>query len=104
MDKKLTFALLCFLAVILLFIVTHHFTEKFIDEPSPFLSVNAPANLSNTKPVDDAPLFTFANNICDPSCCGKSDLSCSHGCVCKTKEQETMLNTRGMNSVGYDEF
>ena len=102
-DQKLTITILCFIASIVLFEVTRHFKEKFVDDSpqsNPFRSAPPPAGTL----VNDEPLFAFAGNKCDPSCCGSSDLSCSHGCVCKTKEQETLMGTRGYNNTKSSEY
>jgi hypothetical protein len=42
-------------------------------------------------------MFMFAENQCNPSCC-PGQFSCSGGCVCMTKQQETLLASRGNNS------
>jgi hypothetical protein len=109
-DHKLTIATLCFLVAIVLLEVTRHFKEKFVDEAvpmsNPFRSFHTAAatSTSSGELVNEQPLFIFADNKCDPSCCGNSDLSCSHGCVCKTKEQETMMGTRGYNNTKSSEY
>jgi len=46
-------------------------------------------------------MYMFTYNECKPECCKSSSYSCSHGCVCLTKEQEHMVSSRGGNS-NYD--
>ena len=57
-----------------------------------FDSVSASANTSQ-----QPKLFMFAENQCSPECC-PGQFSCSGGCVCLTKQQEEILQSRGNNS------
>ena len=57
-----------------------------------FDSASASAN-ANEQPK----LFMFAENQCSPECC-PGQFSCSGGCVCLTKQQEDILQSRGNNS------
>lgn len=101
-EDHLIFAIVCFVAVIALYIVASSIRkETFSEKLSPFNTISAPIQVQK---MDDPTIFTFANNRCDPKCCGSSDLMCKGGCVCKTDEQEKMFLTRGYNSVGVSEI
>lgn len=102
-DQKLTFAVLCLIVSVLLFEVAKHMKETYIDAPTPFRSISARIDTKGAVATEPS-MFPFANNKCDLKCCGRSDLSCSGGCVCKTPEQEKMLSTRGYNSTKFSEY
>jgi hypothetical protein len=42
-------------------------------------------------------LFTFANNVVSPDCCGSSNISSDMGCVCYSPEQLKMFGHRAGN-------
>lgn len=74
--------------------------DQLVEESKLLKSQDAPSQTYDTAKHDiseSRTMFMFANNKCDPSCCGKSEFSCSSGCVCKTKEQDDMLMQRGYN-------
>lgn len=54
--------------------------------------------LPGTQEFEPGPdnLFMFKNNRASPECCGSS-FSCSTGCVCTSKQQRDMINSRGTN-------
>lgn len=48
-------------------------------------------------------MFMMAFNQCKPECC-PGTYSCDGGCICKTKEQDDFINTRGGNRTFPTEF
>lgn len=95
-DQRITISILTLIVISVIFEITRQFKERFVDGPEFTMqtvrSSSAPYN------ANDPQLFTFANNKCSPHCCGTgTELSCSGGCVCKTKEQNEMMMTRGYN-------
>lgn len=92
MDSKVISAVLLLLLSALLFQVTKQFKEKFVDDV-----VAPPQQTENNEKI-----FTFSKNTCDPSCCNfenNATLSCSKGCICMTKDQESLLGSRGGNNT-----
>ena len=48
-------------------------------------------------PNGDKFLFSFANNVVSPDCCGSSNMSSDMGCVCYSPEQLKMFGHRAGN-------
>jgi hypothetical protein len=48
-------------------------------------------------PNGDKFMFSFANNVVSPDCCGSSNMSSDMGCVCYSPEQLKMLGHRAGN-------
>ena len=46
----------------------------------------------------DRHMFMFAKNQCHPDCC-PGTYSCDKGCLCITKQQKNMLQSRGSNLI-----
>lgn len=100
-----------FLAIFVLIIsvvighITFQFKEHFMSDmtraPYPKSSHQSQGYLEQIK-VDTKNAYknmfnnripTYSDHPCHPSCCTKSTaLSCSHGCVCLTDEDEKMFN------------
>lgn len=65
-------------------------------------------NAASFPTVDGTPntphhLFMLAHNMTSPLCC-PSTFSTDRGCVCLTKEQRDLINSRGTNRQAPDEF
>lgn len=107
-DSHWQVALFALLLSSILFLVTKRIKEEFVDDqPEPPKSTDRPSRTYDSADhatSETSKMFLFAENKCDPKCCGMSEFSCSGGCVCKTAEQDSLLLHRGVNRISHDEF